>query len=94
MVNPKSQREDRWDAILNDVHILRDSCNVYAVTSVQGNAIRKCRNRAEASKRIADWSIEEKVGQLFILAFPGKDAQAPRPLIERYNLGGGCTRRP
>jgi beta-N-acetylhexosaminidase len=42
----------------------------------------------QAADKISHWTLEEKVGQLFILAFPGKDAQAVRPLIERYNLGG------
>jgi beta-N-acetylhexosaminidase len=42
----------------------------------------------QAAHRVSAWSLEEKVGQLFILAFPGKDAEAARPLIERYNLGG------
>ncbi|MCW5322708.1 glycosyl hydrolase family 3 [Verminephrobacter aporrectodeae subsp. tuberculatae] len=37
---------------------------------------------------LADWTLEQKVGQLFILAFPGKDAHAIRPLLERYNIGG------
>ncbi|WP_051304801.1 glycoside hydrolase family 3 N-terminal domain-containing protein [Chitinilyticum litopenaei] len=45
-------------------------------------------HREQAAALIAGWSIEEKVGQLFILAFPGKDAEAARTLIERYNLGG------
>ncbi|WP_035057499.1 glycoside hydrolase family 3 protein [Andreprevotia chitinilytica] len=44
--------------------------------------------RQQAAKQISGWSLPEKVGQLFILAFPGKDAEAARPLIERYNLGG------
>ncbi|KAF0811336.1 Beta-hexosaminidase [Andreprevotia sp. IGB-42] len=44
--------------------------------------------RQQAAAQIAGWSLQEKVGQLFILAFPGKDAEAARPLIERYNLGG------
>jgi beta-N-acetylhexosaminidase len=44
--------------------------------------------RSQAAQKISGWSLEEKVGQLFILAFPGKDAEAARPLIERYNLGG------
>ncbi|XZG69322.1 glycoside hydrolase family 3 protein [Chitinibacteraceae bacterium HSL-7] len=44
--------------------------------------------REQAAALVSQWSIEEKVGQLFILAFPGKDAEAARTLIERYNLGG------
>lgn len=44
--------------------------------------------RSQAAQTISGWSLEEKAGQLFILAFPGKDAEAARPLIERYNLGG------
>ncbi|MEN9657443.1 MAG: hypothetical protein RL571_908 [Pseudomonadota bacterium] len=44
--------------------------------------------QSQAAEKISNWSLEEKVGQLFILAFPGKDAEAARPLIERYNLGG------
>ncbi|SMC16267.1 beta-N-acetylhexosaminidase [Andreprevotia lacus DSM 23236] len=44
--------------------------------------------RQQAATQIAGWSLPEKVGQLFILAFPGKDAEAARPLITRYNLGG------
>ncbi|MGL6296161.1 MAG: glycoside hydrolase family 3 N-terminal domain-containing protein, partial [Plesiomonas sp.] len=43
---------------------------------------------SQAAEKISHWSLEEKVGQLFILAFPGEDAEAARPLIERYNLGG------
>jgi beta-N-acetylhexosaminidase len=42
----------------------------------------------QAARSVGCWSLEEKVGQLFILAFPGKDAEAARALIERYNLGG------
>ncbi len=42
----------------------------------------------QAAQIVRSWSLEEKVGQLFILAFPGSDAAAARPLIERYNLGG------
>ncbi|WP_348945064.1 glycoside hydrolase family 3 N-terminal domain-containing protein [Chitinibacter sp. FCG-7] len=44
--------------------------------------------RVQAAEIVASWSIAEKVGQLFILAFPGKDAEAARILVEQYNLGG------
>jgi beta-N-acetylhexosaminidase len=44
--------------------------------------------RDRAALQLRDWTLEQKVGQLFILAFPGKDAAAARPLIERYRLGG------
>lgn len=37
---------------------------------------------------ISGWSLKEKVGQLFILAFPGKSADKIRPMIAEYNLGG------
>ncbi|WP_281704718.1 glycoside hydrolase family 3 protein [Aeromonas taiwanensis] len=43
---------------------------------------------AEVANIIARWSLKEKVGQLFILAFPGKSAETIRPLITEYNLGG------
>ncbi len=39
-------------------------------------------------KIIESMSLEEKVGQLFLMAFPGKDAQALRPLIERFGICG------
>ncbi len=42
----------------------------------------------QAGQLVANWSVAEKVGQLFILAFPGKQAEAARVLIEQYNLGG------
>ncbi|SHN44698.1 beta-N-acetylhexosaminidase [Duganella sacchari] len=44
--------------------------------------------RDRAALHIRDWTLEQKVGQLFILAFPGKDAAVVKPLIERYRLGG------
>ncbi len=44
--------------------------------------------RVQAAQIVANWSVVEKVGQLFILAFPGKNAEAARILIEQYNLGG------
>lgn len=44
--------------------------------------------RDRAAQQVRHWSLEQKVGQLFILAFPGKQAEAVRPLIERYRLGG------
>jgi len=44
--------------------------------------------RERAARQVRHWSLEQKVGQLFILAFPGKQAEAVRPLIERYRLGG------
>jgi beta-N-acetylhexosaminidase len=37
---------------------------------------------------ISGWSLKEKVGQLFILAFPGKSAEQARTMIAEYNLGG------
>ncbi len=37
---------------------------------------------------IKSWTLKEKVGQLFILAFPGKSAEEARTMIEQYNLGG------
>ena len=37
---------------------------------------------------ISSWSLKEKVGQLFILAFPGKSAEQARTMIVEYNLGG------
>ncbi len=43
---------------------------------------------AAARQIVAQWSVAEKVGQLFILAFAGKNAEAARVLIEQYNLGG------
>ncbi len=37
---------------------------------------------------IQNWTLKEKVGQLFILAFPGKQAEEIKPMIEEYNVGG------
>lgn len=42
----------------------------------------------QARELISTWSIKEKIGQLFILAFPGKSAETARQMIEEYNLGG------
>lgn len=42
----------------------------------------------QITEQIAKWSLKEKVGQLFILAFPGKSAQAAQHMIAEYNLGG------
>ncbi|MFC0170778.1 glycoside hydrolase family 3 N-terminal domain-containing protein [Pseudoduganella danionis] len=44
--------------------------------------------RERAARQVRHWSLEQKVGQLFILAFPGKQAEVVRTLIERYRLGG------
>ncbi|KLV03699.1 glycosyl hydrolase family 3 [Photobacterium aquae] len=40
------------------------------------------------NEHVANWSLKEKVGQLFILAFPGKSADAAEQMIAEYNLGG------
>ncbi|EGR0047865.1 glycosyl hydrolase family 3 [Vibrio vulnificus] len=45
-------------------------------------------NQQQITEQIAKWSLKEKVGQLFILAFPGKSAQAAQQMIAEYNLGG------
>ncbi len=42
----------------------------------------------KAQQWLAGLSLQEKVGQLFILAFPGKDAARAAPMVEKYNLGG------
>ncbi|WP_017025081.1 glycoside hydrolase family 3 N-terminal domain-containing protein [Vibrio rumoiensis] len=42
----------------------------------------------QARELISTWSLKEKIGQLFILAFPGKSAETARQMIEEYNLGG------
>ncbi|MBV7298083.1 glycoside hydrolase family 3 N-terminal domain-containing protein [Enterovibrio paralichthyis] len=39
-------------------------------------------------QQIAKWSLKEKIGQLFILAFPGKTADTAAQMIAEYNLGG------
>lgn len=45
--------------------------------------------RDEDIKEIIDgMPLEHKVGQLFLLAYPGKDPEVIRPLIERYGVGG------
>ncbi|MCE0555631.1 glycoside hydrolase family 3 N-terminal domain-containing protein [Motilimonas sp. E26] len=43
---------------------------------------------SQISAIIKQWSLKEKIGQLFILAFPGKDAEQARNMIAEYNLGG------
>lgn len=40
----------------------------------------------QITEQIAKWSLKEKVGQLFILAFPGKSAQAAQHMIAEYNF--------
>ncbi len=40
------------------------------------------------NKIIQSWTLKEKVGQLFILAFPGKSTEKIKPMIEEYNIGG------
>ncbi|KQA18812.1 glycoside hydrolase family 3 N-terminal domain-containing protein [Vibrio metoecus] len=45
-------------------------------------------SQQQITEQIAKWSLKEKVGQLFILAFPGKSAQAAQQMIAEYNLGG------
>ncbi|EHW0636436.1 glycosyl hydrolase family 3 [Vibrio vulnificus] len=45
-------------------------------------------SQQQIANQIAQWSLKEKVGQLFILAFPGKSAQAAQQMIAEYNLGG------
>lgn len=35
-----------------------------------------------------NWTLAQKVGQLFILAFPGKNPQTIVPLMHRYQIGG------
>ncbi|WP_120510381.1 glycoside hydrolase family 3 N-terminal domain-containing protein [Photobacterium salinisoli] len=42
----------------------------------------------KVAELIASWTLKEKVGQLFILAFPGKSAEAARKMVAEYNLGG------
>jgi beta-N-acetylhexosaminidase len=42
----------------------------------------------QVDAKIKTWSLKEKVGQLFILAFPGKDARIATTMIKEYNLGG------
>ena len=37
---------------------------------------------------LGDLSIEEKVGQLFLLAFAGRDLKPITPLIEKFGIGG------
>lgn len=37
---------------------------------------------------LKSWSVKEKIGQLFILAFPGKDPGLIAPLVKEYNIGG------
>ena len=39
-------------------------------------------------KEIAGLSIEEKVGQMFMLAFPGTDVKVASPMIQQYKIGG------
>ena len=41
-----------------------------------------------AQEIIESMSLEEKIGQLFILAFPGKNIEPVLPLIEKYHIGG------
>ncbi|EOD79387.1 Beta-hexosaminidase [Grimontia indica] len=45
-------------------------------------------SREKVADLIAGWSLKEKVGQLFILAFPGKSATTAERMITEYNLGG------
>ena len=37
---------------------------------------------------VKSFALEQKIGQLFMLAFPGKDPKILKPLIEKYNIGG------
>ncbi|MFD2178022.1 glycoside hydrolase family 3 protein [Veronia pacifica] len=46
------------------------------------------KNNNDIMKQISAWSLKEKIGQLFILAFPGKSAETARTMIAEYNLGG------
>lgn len=45
-------------------------------------------SQQQVEAKIKDWSLKEKIGQLFILAFPGKEAQIVETMIKEYNLGG------
>jgi beta-N-acetylhexosaminidase len=42
----------------------------------------------KAKEIVQKLSLKQKVGQLFLLAFPGKDPEKIRLLIEEYNIGG------
>lgn len=45
-------------------------------------------NSSRVKEIIAGMSLEHKVGQLFLLAFPGKDSAKIEPLIEKYGICG------
>ncbi|WP_028021871.1 glycoside hydrolase family 3 N-terminal domain-containing protein [Enterovibrio calviensis] len=45
-------------------------------------------NKSRIADIVSGWSLKEKVGQLFILAFPGKSAITAERMIIEYNLGG------
>jgi beta-N-acetylhexosaminidase len=40
------------------------------------------------AKALGTWTIREKAGHLFLLAFPGKDPATAFPLIDGYNIAG------
>lgn len=42
----------------------------------------------QIEKIMSSLTLEEKIGQLFILAFPGKNPEKLKPIIEKYSLGG------
>jgi beta-N-acetylhexosaminidase len=46
------------------------------------------KNDERVKQIISEMTLEEKVGQLFLLAFPGKDAAKIEPLIDKYQICG------
>ncbi len=46
------------------------------------------KRKREIKEIIDRMSLSEKVGQLFMLAFPGKDPELIKPLIEKYGITG------
>ena len=42
----------------------------------------------DISKQIESMTLEEKVGQLFLLAYPGKDPQSIAPLVRQFGVCG------
>lgn len=44
--------------------------------------------RKQAETIVQTLSLKEKVGQLFMLAYPGKDPEEVKSIIEKYHIGG------
>ena len=46
------------------------------------------KTKAEIEQIIQSMSPAQKAGQLFLLAYPGKDPEVIRPLVEQYGICG------